>query len=397
MRLADAAYWVFNAVISNRSRSLLTALGIAIGITSVSLLTAIGEGVQQYVLESFSQFGTRIIAIHPGRKDTHGAGGLLSTIRPLTLQDAAALRRLPGVEHIVPVVQGAGAVEYFKRQRSGVILGVGADMSEAWGFKVALGSFFSADLDQGRSVAVLGYTMRKELFAETNPLGQHIRIGGRRFRVIGAVEKKGQMLGIDMDDVVYIPAQSALQMFNRESLMEIDVVFAANTSLKRMEQAITTLLRQRHGRDDVSLTSQNDMLASMENILSILKMSVAALGGISLLVGAVGILAIMSTTVRERTAEIGLLRAIGASKPLILRLFLVEAVLLAMFGGVLGLLLLLLLQALFSVLLPGLPMVFQPFFIVLALWVSGLIGLLAGVVPAVQAANLDPVEALHEE
>ncbi|OUR83540.1 peptide ABC transporter permease [Cycloclasticus sp. 46_120_T64] len=397
MRLADAAHWVFSAVISNRSRSLLTALGIAIGITSVSLLTAIGEGVQQYVLESFSQFGTRIIAIHPGRKDTHGAGGLLSTVRPLTLQDAAALRRLPGVEQIVPVVQGAGAVEYFKRQRSGVILGVGADMSEAWGFKVALGSFFSADLDQGRSVAVLGYTMRKELFAEANPLGQHIRIGGRRFRVIGAVEKKGQMLGIDMDDVVYIPAQSGLQMFNRESLMEIDVVFAANTSLKRMEQAITTLLRHRHGRDDVSLTSQNDMLASMKNILSILKMSVAALGGISLLVGAVGILAIMSTTVRERTAEIGLLRAIGASKPLILRLFLVEAVLLAMFGGVLGLLLLLLLQALFSVLLPGLPMVFQPFFIVLALLVSGLIGLLAGVVPAVQAANLDPVEALHEE
>jgi len=397
MRLADGAHWVFSAVISNRSRSLLTALGIAIGITSVSLLTAIGEGVQQYVLESFSQFGARIIAIHPGRKDTHGAGGLLSTIRPLTLQDAAALRRLPGVEQIVPVVQGAGAVEYFKRQRSGVILGVGADMSEAWGFKVALGSFFSADLDQGRSVAVLGYTMRKELFAETNPLGQHIRIGGRRFRVIGAVEKKGQMLGIDMDDVVYIPAQSALQMFNRESLMEIDVVFAANTSLKRMEEAITTLLRQRHGRDDVSLTSQNDMLASMENILSILKMSVAALGGISLLVGAVGILAIMSTTVRERTSEIGLLRAIGASKPLILRLFLVEAVLLAMFGGVLGLLLLLLLQAIFSVLLPDLPMVFQPFFIVLALLVSGLIGLLAGVVPAAQAANLDPVEALHEE
>ncbi len=105
MRLADAAYWVFSAVISNRSRSLLTALGIAIGITSVSLLTAIGEGVQQYVLESFSQFGTRIIAIHPGRKDTHGAGGLLSTVRPLTLQDAAALRRLPGVEQIVPVVQ----------------------------------------------------------------------------------------------------------------------------------------------------------------------------------------------------------------------------------------------------------------------------------------------------
>lgn len=397
MNISDGAKWVFFAVISHRSRSVLTALGIAIGIASVSLLTAIGEGVQHYVLESFSQFGTRIIAITPGLKKTHGAGGLLSTIRPLTLEDAEALKRLPGVEKIVPVVQGTGVVERLHRQRSGVILGVGPDMSEAWGFNVVLGRFFSGDLSYGSSVAVLGYTMRQELFAERNPLGQHIRIGGQRFRVIGAVEKKGQMLGIDMDDVVYIPAQSALQMFNRESLMEIDVVFSANTSLERIEARIKALLRQRHGRDDVSLTSQNDMLESMDNILSILKMSVAALGGISLLVGSVGILAIMTTTVRERTGEIGLLRAIGAKKTVILRLFLVEAMLLAMFGGVLGFGLLLLIQGLFSLFLPGLPMVFSPFFLFLALFVSAVIGLLAGVVPAAQAANLDPVEALYEE
>ncbi len=397
MNLVDSSKWVFAAVLSNRSRSLLTALGIAIGVASVSLLTAIGEGVQQYVLESFSQFGARIIAVHPGRKETHGTGGLLSTIRPLTLEDAKALRRMPGVEQVVPVVQGTGAVEFLNKHRSGVVLGVGPDMSQAWGFKVTLGRFFSGDLSHGRSVAVLGYTMRKELFAERNPLGQHIRIGGQRFRVIGSVEKKGQMLGIDMDDVVYIPAQSALQMFNRESLMEIDVVFSANTSLKRIETRIKALLLSRHGRDDVSLTSQNDMLESLGNILSILKMSVAALGAISLLVGSVGILAIMTTTVRERTAEIGLLRAIGAEKVVVLRLFLVEAMLLAMLGGALGFALLLLIQGLFAVFLPGLPMVFSPFFLFLALFVSAVIGLLAGVVPAAQAANLDPVEALYEE
>jgi len=151
-------------------------------------------------------------------KETHGSGGLLSTVRPLTLSDASALRKIAGVEKVVPVVQGSGAIEYRKLQRSGVILGVGPDMSDAWGFNVAIGRFFSGHVGHSRATAVLGYTMRKELFGDANPLGQTIRVGGQRFRIIGAVEKKGQMLGIDMDDVVYIPAQKGLQLFNRESV-----------------------------------------------------------------------------------------------------------------------------------------------------------------------------------
>lgn len=397
MNSIDSVRWVFGSVLSHRFRSLLTAIGIAIGIASVTLLTAIGEGVQQYVLDSFSQFGARIIAIHPGLKETHGAGGLLSTVRPLTLRDAQALKQITGVEKVVPVVQGSGTVEFFNRQRSGVILGVGPDMSEAWGFGIAQGRFFSGSLENAHSTAVLGYTMRKELFAEVNPLGQHIRVGGQRFRVIGSIEKKGQMLGIDMDDTVYISAQNGLQLFNRESLMEIDVVFSANTPLKTIEKRIKKLMFKRHGREDVTLTSQNDMLESMGKILSILKLSVAALGAISLLVGSVGILAIMTTTVKERTAEVGLLRAIGAGKNTILALFLGEAIVLALLGGLLGLLLLLLLTGLFQVFLPGLPVSFNLFFLGLALFVSALIGLIAGVVPALQAANLDPIKALHEE
>ncbi|PCI22615.1 MAG: peptide ABC transporter permease [Piscirickettsiaceae bacterium] len=397
MNLLDGSKWVIGAVVGHRSRSFLTALGMAIGIMSVTLLTAIGEGVQQYVLDNFSQFGARIIAINPGLKETHGSGGLLSTVRPLTLADAEALKKLPGVEKVVPVVQGSGSIEYVKLQRSGVILGVGPDMSEAWGFKISLGRFFSGRVRHSRAIAVLGYTMRKELFGDANPLGQTIRVGGQRFRVIGAVEKKGQMLGIDLDDVVYIPAQKALQMFNRESLMEIDVVFSANTSLKTVEKRIHKTMFERHGREDVTLTSQNDMLESMGKILNILKISVAALGGISLLVGSVGILAIMTTTVRERTAEIGLLRAIGAEKHVILRLFLSEAVVLAIFGGALGIVLLLVITLAFHIFLPGLPITFNVYFLFLALFVSAFIGLLAGVLPAIRASNMDPIQALHSE
>ena len=397
MSWIDSGHWVFTSVLSHRFRSVLTALGIAIGIASVTLLTAIGEGIQQYVLDSFSQFGARIIAINPGLKETHGAGGLLSSVRPLTLTDAQALRHLTGVEKVVPVVQGSGVVKFLNRQRNGVILGVGPDMSEAWDFNVALGRFFTGSMEEARSTAVLGYTMRKELFAETNPLGEYIRVGGQRFRVIGTIEKKGQMLGVDMDDTVYIPAQNGLQMFNRESLMEVNVVFSANTSLEAMEGRIKQTMLERHGREDVTLTSQNDMLESMGEILSILTLSVGALGAISLLVGAVGILAIMTTTVRERTAEVGLLRAIGADKKTILQLFLGEAMVLALMGGLLGLLLLLIMTGLFHVFLPALPISYNVYFLGLALFVSALIGLIAGVVPAGQAANLDPIQALHEE
>ncbi len=398
MKPRDTLHMTLKAVASNRGKSLLTALGIGIGIAAVTLLTALGEGLQHYLLNQFSQFGTRIVAIHPGKDMTHGMGGILSTTRPLSLEDAASLARLPGIEQVVPVIQGAGAVEYGNRQRRGEVLGVSSQMPEAWRFRVAMGRFLPDDLGgRSRHYAVLGHKMKTELFGTSNPLGQTIRIGGLRFRVVGVIEEKGQMLGFDMDDLVYIPADLALQLFNREGLMEIDVTFGVGHSSVQIANSITRHLIERHGDEDFTVTTQDEMLATMDKVLGVLTLGVAALGSVSLLVGAIGIATIMTITVRERRGEIGLLRAMGSGERQILALFLSEAILISILGGLAGLALLAVIIAVCILALPALPLAINPGYLLLALLVSGLIGLLAGVAPARRAAKLDPVQALRAE
>lgn len=398
MRLQDGFALTTSALTSRPLRSLLTMLGVAIGIAAVALLTAIGEGLRGYVLDNFSQFGTRIIAIHPGKTQTGGLGGILSSVRPLSLSDADALRRLPHVEAVVPLIQGAGDIQYGQFSRSSDIFGAGHQLAQAWRFRLALGQFLPPARD-GRSppYAVLGHKLRVELFGEDNPLGQAVRIGGTRFRVIGVMEEKGQLLGFDLDDIAYIPVDWAQALFNREGLMEIDLVFGPGTASVPMAERIRALLIERHGMEDFNLTTQDDMLASLGRILAVLTYAIAALGGVSLLVGAVGILTIMATTVGERTAEIGLLRAIGASPRQVLGLFLAEATLLSLAGGLLGLLLMALLLGLLHLAAPDLPLALRPAFLLLALLLSALIGMLAGLAPARAAARLHPVQALRGE
>jgi len=388
-----------SALLNQRLRSFLTALGIGVGIATVILLTSLGEGVHRFVVAEFTQFGTNLIAIVPGKTTTAGiSGAVISNVRPLTLDDAEALRKLPQVLATVPVVQGNAPVEAGRRQRRTTVYGVGPEAPAVWQFNVAGGRFLPNDNPQtARAFAVLGSKLRQELFGEANPLGRLVRVGGSRFRVIGIMESKGQILGFDIDDAIYIPAAKSLELFNRDSLMEIDVLYAAEATGTEMAVKIKNMLISRHGSEDFSITTQEQMLEVLGSVLGVLTLGVGALGGISLLVGGVGILTIMTIAINDRTGEIGLLRSLGATKGQILLLFLGEAVALAAIGGTAGLVLGWLGAWLLGVLVPALPTHTSWFYALLAEALAIIIGLAAGVLPARRAAGLDPVEALRAE
>lgn len=399
MRYIDLIRYSYRTVISHKLRSSLTALGLVIGIAAVIILTSIGRGIHTYVLAEFTQFGTNLVAVFPGKTTTLGvSGATISTVRPLTMDDALSISKLDNILAVLPLVQGNARIEAGKKQRRTTVLGVGASVPEVWKLNVASGRFLPANEQANpRSFAVLGHKLAAELFVESKPLGQRIRIGSDRFRVIGVMEQKGQMLGFDMDDTIYIPTAKALSLFDREGVMEIDVLYKSNTSVSSIEKAITRLLIARHGSEDFSLITQDQMLKSMDSILNILTLAVAALGSISLLVGSVGILTIMTIAVSERISEIGLLRAVGAEQDTIFRVFLFEATVLSLVGGSLGVVLGIVIVQVINFAIPELPVQLAWLYIATAFAVSLVIGLMAGVIPAMKAAQLQPLEALRTE
>ena len=399
MLLSDLVSFTYVSLKAHRLRTVLTALGIAVGIAAVILLTSIGEGLHRFVIDEFTQFGTNIIGINPGRIQTHGVPlGAVNTVRPLTVDDALALRRAPYVQAAVPVTQGNAEITHAGRSRRVTLYGVGSQFSSAFRMHVALGQFLPDDDPRApRAFAVLGSKAALELFASGNPLGERIRVGGGRYRVIGVMQSKGQVLGFDLDDTVFIPVGRALEMFNRESLMEIDVTYDPTAPLAEVEEGLKRILTLRHGSEDYTVTPQQKMLEVFGTVLNAITFAVAAIGGISLVVGGVGVLTILTIAVAERTAEIGLLRAIGATRGRILVLFLCEAALLAAVGGAAGLLMGWGGALALHVALPALPVHIPWNYAVLAEMVAVGVGLAAGVMPARRAARLDPLEALRSE
>jgi putative ABC transport system permease protein len=284
------------------------------------------------------------------------------------------------------------------KTRRTTIFGEGREFAQAFTMKVQSGTFWpDADDEQARAFVVLGSKVRQEIFAGQNPLGEYLRVGGQRYRVIGVMEPKGQVLGMDLDDAVYIPAARAMELLNRPGLMEIQVAYRTDVSAEQVIRLIKNRMIERHGREDFTLISQEEALEVLGSVLNVLTFAVAALGGISLLVGAVGILTIMTMAVTERTAEIGLLRALGARENQVLMLFLGEAIMLSALGGIMGLLIGVGIAQGLHLLIPALPVHTPWLYAVLAELTAVTIGLAAGVAPAMRAARLDPVEALHAE
>lgn len=398
--MRDLIRLALSSVLSHRLRSALSMLGIGIGIASVILLTSIGEGTRRYLLNMFTQFGTNIIAVNPGKSETTGIPGAFGgTTHKLTVDDALALSRLSGVEVAMPLAFGSARVEANGRGRSVFIYGVTPDAPQVWKYQVRQGSFWPAgDPNRGYQLAVLGPKLKRELFGEANALGQFVRIAGTRFRVIGVMSPKGQFLGFDIDDSAYIPVANALRIFNLPEINEIDIVYAHAGLASQVEREVRRVLTDRHGgEEDFTVTTQAAMLSVFDNVMNVITMSVGAIAGISLLVGAIGILTMMWIAVGERTGEIGLARAIGATRRQIHVLFLLEAAALATAGGILGVLAGMGMAALLRLAVPGLPVHTPVLFVVMAVAVSVGTGLVSGLLPARRAAALDPIEALRAE
>lgn len=399
MLATDFVRLTAGSIRSQRMRAFLAASGIAVGIAAVILLTSIGQGVRDYVLSEFAQFGTNLMLVMPGRVRTAGASiGVFGSVRPITIEDAIALRNVRGVEVTNPGIDGNAEVSAAGKHRRMTVFGMGPDWPAVAHMRVAMGSFLPhEDLHAARPLAVLGAKVKQELFGAANPLGKRVDISGSRFYIVGVMESKGQFVGMDLDDTVFIPVARAQEVFNRNGLTAIDVLYDPEAQPERVIEGIRRLIVARHGRDDVTIITQREMVRVLGSVLGVLTFAVGALGSISLLVGGVGILTIMTIAVNERTPEIGLLRALGARREQILALFLGEAALLAAAGGAAGFLLGVSVARLMSAIVPALPVSTPWWFAVLAEAIATFVGLTAGVLPAHRAAQMQPVDALRSE
>jgi putative ABC transport system permease protein len=394
----DLLRFATGALRGHRLRTLLTLLGTAVGVAAVILLTALGEGARRYVTAEFASLGSNLLIVFPGKTETSGATPIFGTTpRDLTLEDAEVLlRRSPRIRRLAPLSIGQAAVRFQDRERKTNVIGSTADLLPVRHLAVAVGRFLpDSDSERGGPVCVIGQTIQRELFGSQNPLGQAVRVGEWRFRVIGVMEAKGQSLGMDMDDVVIVPVASGMRLFNRTSLFRIIIEVRAYEQIDQARQDVIDVLRQRHqGEEDVTVITQDSVLASFNRLFRTLTLALGGIAAISLAVAGLGVMNVMLVAVTERTAEVGLLKALGATRRQVMALFLAEAAILSSAGGVLGLGSGYAAAALLSRIYPALPAVPPTWAVVAAVALSIGVGLTFGVLPARRAARLDPVAAL---
>lgn len=396
MRFADLFQFAAGGLRGHRLRTSLSVLGVGIGVASVILLTGLGEGAREYVTGEFASLGSNLLILIPGKTETRGLAPLISVApHDLTLRDVDALReRVPGISRIAPVAFGTATVKVGERGRQVLVVGTTREMLEIRHLQMATGRFLPRDV-RDAPLCVIGARVQRELFPGVNPLGRIVRLGEWRFRVIGVIAPRGVSVGMDLDEVVEIPVETALRLFNRSSLFRVLVEVRSHTALPEVERAVIDVLRERHaGQEDVTVLTQNAVLSTFNQILGVLTAALAGIAAISLGVAGLGIMNVMLVSVSERTHEIGLLRAVGATARQVVGVFLVEAVLLSTLGGCVGVLTGLGVGQVLERIYPDFPVHAPAWAILAALVVSGSVGLLFGMLPARQAARLDPVQAL---
>lgn len=399
MRLIDQLKFSWQLFIRQRFRTLMALLAVSIGVMSVLLLTGLSEGARQFVLKEFSLLGKDTLIMLPGRKETQGGLPPLTgeSSRDLTLDDASALNRLAEVDYTVPII--AGITEAFAegRNRELVVMGSNERLLEMRGLSLQQGQNLPKNSDQfTRPVVLIGAQVAQELFASQKPLGRWLRLGDRRFRIIGVLNPSGVSLGTDMSDSVIIPVQSAQQLFNSPGLFRLLIKLHSQDQLQNVQQQMLAVIAERHaGEPDVTIITQDALLSTFDQILNVLTAAVVGIASISLIVAGILIMNITLISVTQRTAEIGLLKALGAAERTVLGLFLLEAALLALAGALLGVLLAAVILAIASLNWPELPLSTPLWALLSSVSLALVVALIFAWLPARRAARMDPVDALR--
>ena len=396
MALGELIAFAIGALRGHRLRTALSVAGVAVGIAAVIALTALGEGARQYVVQEFSSLGTNLLIVIPGKVETTGMMPFGGTVHDLTIDDyRAVVTRIPLVQRAAPLATGEETLRYGGKARSVPVIGTTEELVEVRNLRIGAGQFLPAgDPDQGGAEIVLGVKVAQELFGAESPLGKVVRLGEWRFRVVGVLEPRGRSLGFDFDDLVFVPVRTSMRIFNRSSLFRILVELPEDGDLKAGKEAVIELLAERHRAEDVTVITQDAVVNTLDSILGVLTLALAAIASVSLTVAGVGIMNVMLVAVSERRHEIGLLKALGASTTQILAVFITEAAVLSTFGGLVGLGAGWAAVVAFVQVYPTFPAATPAWAVVASLVMSMVVGIFFGVVPARRAAHLDPVEAL---
>jgi putative ABC transport system permease protein len=393
----DLGTFALTALVRHRLRTSMSLIGVAIGVAAVVSLTALGEGARSYVTGQFSTLGSSFLVVLPGKNETTGSfPGMGGVPNDLTLDDARALQRgVPKVNLVAPVSMGNETVAYRERRRQVIVVGSTKEFLEIRQLKVAVGrSLPAGELDRGAQVVLLGATVADELFRSEPALGRAVRVGDWRMRVIGVLERRGEQVGFDMDDLVIVPVATGMRIFNRNSLFRVVLGVGAHHDVDAACARAVAILTERHGEEDVTCITQESVVSSLSSILTVLTLALGGIAAISLSVAGIGIMNLMLVSVSERTREVGLLKAIGADTGQILAVFLAEAILIASMGGLLGLTIGWASIRVLVLLYPAFPASTPLWAIAAALVTSVCMGAVFGVLPARRAARLDPVAAL---
>ena len=399
MRLADTLHFARAAATGYPARTALSVLAMAIGVAAVVVLTALGDGARRYVVSQFSSLGTNLVIVLPGRSGTGGfnpATAITSTPRDLTIDDAASLRRLPTVRRVAPLAVGNSEIAYGGKLREAMVAGSTAEFIPIRNFELAQGQALpEEDWNRGSSVVIIGAKIRDEIFGAESALGKLVRIGDRRLRVIGVLKPTGQGLGMNTDELVIVPVSLAQAMFNSNTLFRILVEANSREAIPGAKaQALETLKQRHRGEEDVTVITQDAILATFDRLLGALTLGVAGIAAISLAVAGILVMNVMLVAVTQRTGEIGLLKALGASGRSIRLAFLAEAAMLSAVGALVGYLLGQLGAFGLRQAFPVFPAYPPDWAVIAGLSTALATGLLFGVMPARRAASLDPVQAL---